>query len=369
MTRAEDIVKKVQQKELDNMRLYERMDADYSLWRSDDFHEKDDTGVGFEQYTSNDPRTFGRKSVSILAGAAVTFQTVQNNDNRSARDRDNAAEMFAIGNFKANDERLARMGDIPLRAAMSWDLCIRGRTTGRALLVRDRDQSWADATRFDPRNCTWEPGADGMLWFCHKVFKSRAQVKDEYGKSKPDTDETELVAVYDYYDKQLNTVVIPEVQETPVRNRRHGMRRNPCWNVSSTLQPMVLLPPSSSESQGASYMGDSLVDYGESIYAENRKIWPAYQKMMSIMMELASRSRKPIFGIESDSGMKLVEGNPFQDGSEIPLRTGEKLIVYDMLQSAPDLMNFMSIVSGNCSAAGSPSSCSVRLQRASLVLQ
>lgn len=359
MSLVTDIVEKVDQWELDRVSLRERMDTDYSLWRLDNFIEQDGRGVGFRQYTSNDPRTYGRKAVSILAGAAMVIQTVQGNDDRSTRDQDNAVEQFALGCLRQNDERLALNGEIPLRDALFWDLAIRGRTCGRHLLVKDRGRSSPDATRFDPRACSWDYGSDGMLWFCHKTFVSRDQIKDEYGKSKPDTDGTELVSKYDYYDRTHNTVVVPSVMETPIRNRRHGMiqhgrARVPCWNVPSSLQPTVMAPPMSTESAHPSQLGDALVDYGESIYAENRKVWPQYQFMMSIMLELAGRSRKPIFGIRSQSGLRLVEGNPFMDGSEIPLAQDEELIVYDMMKSAPDLANFMTIISGEMQRGGFP---------------
>lgn len=360
MTIAEDIVTKVDQKEMDTVALRERQDGDYSLWRNDNFVEKDAQGLGFEQYTSNDPRTYSAKAVSIVANTVMVLQTAQNNDNRSAREDDNAAEQFAIGNFKSNNERLTDNGDLILEDAIAWDLCIRGWSHGRHALIKDKGRSWADATRFDPRNVMFEyGGVGGLLWLCNKTYVSRASIKEEYNKSTPDTDETELVAKYDYYDRQKNIVIVPQVMEGPVRSRRHGMVRHgrprvPCWSVPASLQPMVMTPPIGDSSAHASQMGDALADYGESIFAENRKVWPAYQLMMSIMMELAARSRKPIFGIQSRDGIKLVEGNPFQSGAEIPLAADEKLIVYDMLASAPDLVNFMTIITGEMQRGGFP---------------
>lgn len=359
MTVAEDIVKKVDDKEQDTMALRDRMDGDYSLWRNDNFVEKDGGGIDFQQYTSNDPRTYSVKAVSIIANTAMVLQTAQNNDNRSARDDDNAAEQFAIGNFKSNDERLANNGEIPLGDAISWDLAVRGWSSGRHALVKDKGRSWADATRFDPRNVLFAYGSDGLLWLCNKTYVSREQIKEEYNRSTPDADETELVAKYDYYDRLKNIVVVPQVQETPVRSRLHKMVRYgrpkvPCWNVPASLQPMVMIPPQGDSSADASQLGDALTDYGESVFAENRKVWPAYQFMMSIMMELASRSRKPVFGIRSENGIKLVEGNPFKAGGEIPLGDGDELIVYDMLKSAPDLINFMTIITGEMQRGGFP---------------
>ena len=351
----EQIVDRVDRKEVDMVSLFKRQDHDYSLWINDEF---DGAGVGYHSYTSNDPRTFGRKAVSILSGSALTAQTPQENDDGQERDKDNAAEQFALGNFKANDERLGLLEDpTPLQQAMAWHLCIRGRTIGRHALVKERKngelKSWADATPFDPRNCTWEYGPNGLLWLCNKTYKTRLWVKETYNV-EDDGQETDLVAHYDYYDTRFNDVVVPAMNDGKVRHRKHGLGRTICWNVPSTLQPLVLVPPEKSSSQENAALGAALKDFGESIYAENRKIWPAYMLMMSIMMELASRSRKPIFGIESESGVKVVEGDPFKEGAEIPLRVNEKLIVYDMLKSAPDLINFMTLVGGEMQRGGFP---------------
>jgi len=360
MSISTDIVTKVDTNEQNTMPIRERMDNDFALWTNENFIEKDGSGLGFEQFTSNDPMTYGHKAVSILASTVMILQTMQNNDNRSVRDDDNAAEQFALGGFHQNDENLTLNGGLALKDTMSFHLDIRGWTSGRHVLIKDKGRSWVDATPFDPRNVMYEyGGTGGLLWLCNKTYVSRASIKDEYNKSTPDTDETELVAKYDYYDRQKNIVIVPQVQESPIRSRRHGMVRNgrprvPCWNVPASLQPLVMTPPQGDSSGHASQMGESMAHYGESIYAENRKVWPAYQKMMSIMMELAARSRKPVFGIQSRDGMKLVEGNPFQDGSEIPLADGETLIVYDMMKSAPDLLNFMTLVTGEMQRGGFP---------------
>lgn len=360
MTEVQDIVAKIDQKMMDTMPLRERMDSDLCLWDNENFREKDGEGLDFEQYTSNDPMTYGHKAVSIISGTSVVLQTMQNNDNRSIRDDDNAAEQFALGGFRQNDENLTLNGGLELKATMAFHLAIRGWTSGRHALVKDGGRSWTDATPFDPRDVSFEyGGTGGLLWLCNKTYVSRAAIKDEYNKQTPDTDETELVAKYDYYDRTRNLVIVPQVQDSPVRTRRHRMRRHgrprvPCWNVPASLRPLAMTPPHGDSSAHASEFGRSLAHYGESIYAENRKVWPAYQLMMSIMMELASRSRKPVFGIQSRDGMKLVEGNPFQSGSEIPLAEGETLVIYDMLKSAPDLINFMTIITGEMQRGGFP---------------
>ena len=61
----EDIIEIVNQKEQDTQTLRERMDFDYSLWRLDKYTGSEEDGLaGYMTYTTNEPRTFGRKMVS-----------------------------------------------------------------------------------------------------------------------------------------------------------------------------------------------------------------------------------------------------------------------------------------------------------------
>jgi len=380
LTRAEDIVGKTDQKEQDTDKLRRRMDIDYDLWSLRDYNGPANGSLsGYLTYTTNEPRTFGRKMVSILSSAAMTAQVPQDasmNEGRGGREENTSKERFTLGNFNSNDERLGLADRPPLRSTISWQLAIRGRTCGRAMLVKKGNKVWADATPFDPRNVMWESSDDGLLWLCHKYYRTRAQVEDQYGVNAfhTETQPNDLVLIYDYYDRTHNTLVIPAVKDEHIFNRRHGMGRVPCWNVASTLQPLVMstITDTTSASTGsassvtatnisnatslaASHLDDSLVDYGESIYGENRHQYETHNFMMSVLKNLAARSLKPVFGIESAEGTKLVEGDPFQDGSEIPLATGEKLIVYDFLKSAPDLVTYLTVVSGEFSKGGLPS--------------
>ena len=357
MTRAEDIITKVDLKEDDTDRMRLRMDLDYGLWRLDSYKGPENGSLaGYLTYTSNEPRTFGRKIVSTMSAAAMNLQVppeATQNEGRGTRDENTDKEQFLLGNFNANDERLTLADRPPLRDTMSWQLAIRGRTTGRAMLVKKGNRMWADATPFDPRNCMWEVGDDGMLWLCHKYYRTRDQVKDTYNV---DTFQTEgetndLVLIYDYYDRTFNTLIIPAVRNTHIFNRRHGMGRVPCWNVASTLQPMVMSTPtnqiSDTTSMAAAVLDEAMSDYGESIYAENRGQYETHNFMMSILKNMAARSLKPVFGISNPDGtIALVEGDPFIDGGEIPLVGEQKLIVYDFLKSAPDLVTYETVVSG-----------------------
>jgi len=161
MALADDIIEKVDQKETDTQKLRTRWAIDYEKrWLLDTYSPE---GLrGYETHTSNDPRTMAQKGISLLSGSAMTVQTPQENDARSARDDDNAKERFILGNFRANDARLALIGQPSLRQHMSFSMPIFGHTMGRALLMKRDGRAWADATPWDPKEVMWEFGHDGF---------------------------------------------------------------------------------------------------------------------------------------------------------------------------------------------------------------
>ena len=360
MALADDIIEKVDQKELDTMKLRARWVEDYEKrWLLDDYSP---TGLkGYETHTSNDSRTMARKHISILAGAAMTVQTPQENDDRTSRDNDNNKERFALGNFRANDARLALIGQQRLRDHMAFSVPIFGHSVGRAMLMKENGRSWADATPWDPKETMWEFGHRGLAWICHKYYRMPADVESEYGvKFGPNCSRHEPVLGYDYYDDEKNIFVVPGLRETRgalLKTAPHGLDRVPGWVVMSSLQPPIAR--SSMGNGGGDTMmnvqlADSLANYGESIFVENRATWEDNNFVLSIQKELVHRSLKPVFGIRSRDGVKLVEGDPFKAGAEIPLRTDEELIVYDFIRTAGDTGQYQALVNGEMQRGGFP---------------
>ena len=359
MPNADEIVELVDNHFTDTQLLRDRMDADYDDWKLEEY-----TGAGedYQNYTTNEPRTYGKKNVTMLSGAKMSVRTPQDDDPREERAKDNAKERFYLGNFRANDQRLAQMDQQPLRAALSWYVPIRGRTMGRAMLMKNTTgKVWADATPWDPRNVAWGMGANGLSWICHRHRVLRSVAKKVWKKElrrqiSESGESSEEVTFYDFYDEETNGVVIPELED---RNKfakvltRHGMMdgfgepRVPAWIATSTLEPMILTEINT--------WGESLANYGESIYADNRKIWEDYRLLVSIMLELAARGRKPVLLITSLDGTKTLEIDPFRQGATLSLAQGDKVEVLDMLSSAGDMGPLLALISGEMQRGGFPS--------------
>lgn len=345
-----EIVNLVNGKEIDTQLLRQRWDSDYSLWRKDLYQG---LGEGYLHYTSNEPRTNAKKGIGMLSSAAMLLMVPQGNDDRDTRDDDNAKEQFLRGLFRANDARLVRLIDgQPLQQAMAWDLMVRGYTCGRSMFVKNNGRVRADGTPWDPRATYWEFGADGLEWICHRFSMLRSAAEKEWGLTKSDNAHEAVVTVYDFYDDGNSIVIIPDIREAPVKNLPHGLidgdgiPRVPGWVMANTLQRPVVLNNISTSNLTAGninagsitkrQLADAQTDFGESIFADAREQIETHQFLASIRLNLAARSLKPVFSIESESGIKTVEYDPWEAGSEIPLKTGEKFIIHDAIKSAPD---------------------------------
>lgn len=343
-----EIIDKVNRKEITTRRLRQRFDADYSLWRLDKYAG---LGENYFHYTSNEPRTNAKKAIGMLSSAAMKLQVPQGNDDRDSRDSDNAKERFLLGNFKANDSRLVKRGSPPLRQFMAWSLIVRGYICGRSMLVKENNRTWADATAWDPRATFWEYGGEGLDWICYRYATSRAAAEKEWNLPETKGADEAVVTVYDWLDDKDNIVLIPDIKDSPVKNEKHGLidgdgiPLNPGWVYANTLQPNVLLHASqphlsvndlSSGSITSTQLDESLADFGESIFADNRHQYETDQMIASIRLNLVDRSLKPVFSIESASGVKQVEFDPWVSGAEIPLKENEKFIIHDAIKSAPD---------------------------------
>lgn len=364
MPTQQEILDMVERKETNSQLLRKRWDSDYANhWRLNDYNEADGKGQGFRQYTSNESRTNAKKAIGMISAAQMRLIVPQGNDPRETRDDDNKKEQFLRGNFRANDQRLIRLGEKgggPLQQQLAFYLNVRGTTVGRCLLRRRGGRPIADATPWDPRDCFWEFGPDGLDWIIHRYSIFGAQAEREWKFDRKDKD-IEVLTIYDYYDGERNIVSIPEGKDTSVKDKVHGLvdgdgePQTPAWVMANTLQPAISPSLTADGHLTSTQIEDSMLDFGESIFADGRHQYETWNFITGVRLELAGRSRKPMFGIESESGTRMVEKDPFKDGAEIALRTGEKLTVYDFLKTAGDTDALSGVVATESQKAGFPS--------------
>ncbi len=362
MPTIKEIQDMVEHKEDSTSPLRKRWDSDYGLWRGDLYAGMDAKQLAF---TSAEPRVNAKKAIGMVSGAIRKITVPEDNDSRTTRDQDNAKERFLIGNFKANDTRLINLGhDGTLQQSMAWYIMVRGTTCGRVLFRRrnGNGRGIADATPWDPRDCFWEYGPNGLAWICHRFSMLRIAAERDWQINIPDqgngrTDQ-QVLTVYDWYDGERNIV---GAEDLVFKEAIHGVTDGdgeptvPAWVNANTLQPMIT-PPRLANNQGMteSQLADSMTDFGESIFADMRHPIETYQKLASIRLNLASRSLKPPYSVTSISGTKRLDDDPYEDGTQFPLQVTETFNVHPMIASAPDTDPLTGIASSELQKAGFP---------------
>ena len=187
--------------------LRDRMEDDHALYRLDPY----DAGEGYQSYTSNEPQTFADKVIGWITSAEMTVRVPHNGADQELRTKNDEKERFLIGILRSADERLCSLMMPPLRDQLAWYTTIRGWYAGRALLAKREDGStYVDITPWDPLHTYWGLGPEGLEWACHKMIKTKDQIFAQYNvKVDWDTPQTaEGSFVYDFYDKEMNTIVI-----------------------------------------------------------------------------------------------------------------------------------------------------------------
>ena len=349
--KPEDIISKVDAHYDNTHPLRQRMDADHQLYKLDDF----DAGDGYQSYTSNEPQTYADKIVAWMSGAELVVRIPPNGNPRNTREINNDKERFIIGALRSADERLALRLVPSIRDQLAWFIAVRGWYAGRAMLVKKKDGTTViDVTPWDPLHTYWGVGSDGLSWACYKIKKTKAEIEAQYdvrlGEIREDDDG---VDVYDYYDKEYNTVVIPGrfvKKRTP-----HGSDGVPAFIGPVGATPLV-------QSMEWSSIEDTLEDYGESVFKSTRDLYDKHNFMMSVMLELTARSRKQGLKVKSRDGTKTLDEDPYKEGTEISLGQGEEIEPLGLLEMSKESGAFMGLVAGELQRGSLPHSVYGELQ-------
>jgi hypothetical protein len=352
--KAEDIIALVDAHYDATEPLRDRMQKDHDLYRLEPF----DAGEGYQSYTSNAPKTYADKVVGWMTGAEMTVRIPHDAADPELREKNELKERFLIGITRAADERLMRMMLPTLRDQISWYAAIRGWVAGRALLAKRTDgTTYVDITPWDPMHTYWGVGPDGLDWACYKVAKTKDQILAQYNiKVDWDSSYTEdAIEVYDFYDKEVNTILI-----------HNGSRSNPLLRVvkkqtshGAGQVPVFICPIGSNPyivALSQSNMRDTIADVGESVFTASRTLYPKYNLMMSILLELTVRARRQGLIVRSRDGTKTLDEDPYREGSEISLAQNENVEPLGMLETAKDTATYMGLVSGDMQRSTLPNS-------------
>jgi len=334
--------------------LRDRMEDDHSLYRLDPY----DAGEGYQSYTSNEPQTFADKVIGWITSAEMTVRVPHDGADQELRTKNDEKERFLIGILKSADERLCSLMMPQLRDQLAWYSTIRGWYAGRALLAKREDGStYVDITPWDPLHTYWGLGPEGLDWACHKMIKTKDQIFAQYNvKVDWDTPQTaEGSFVYDFYDKEMNTIVIyngntnSPLTRVVKKQTRHGASRVPVFLGPVGATPLIVGLANTS-------ITDTVADMGESVFRSTRELYPKHNLMMSTMLELTARSRRQGLKVRSRDGTKTLDEDPYLEGSEISLAQGEEVEPLGLLEVAKETGAFMGLVAGELQRGSLPHS-------------
>ena len=334
--------------------LRDRMEDDHSLYRLDPY----DAGEGYQSYTSNEPQTFADKVIGWITSAEMTVRVPHDGADQELRTKNDEKERFLIGILKSADERLCSLMMPPLRDQLAWYSAIRGWYAGRALLAkRDDGSTYVDITPWDPLHTYWGLGPEGLEWACYKMIKTKDQIFAQYNvKVDWDTPQTaEGSFVYDFYDKEMNTIVIYNgntnnpLTRVVKKQTRHGASKVPVFLGPVGATPLIVGLANTS-------ITDTVADMGESVFRSTRELYPKHNLMMSTMLELTARSRRQGLKVRSRDGTKSLDEDPYLEGSEISLAQGEEVEPLGLLEVAKETGAFMGLVAGELQRGSLPHS-------------
>ena len=355
------IVKLVEAHERYASGLHQRMEDDWDLLTLKEYYP----GEGYRSYTSNEPMTYYIKLVSFLVMALIKPRIPVEKAKKNKRTLSSAKERFISGILKANDERLLRLGELPLQTQLASYICSRGWFCGRSLLVKDpiTEETYADITPWDPLHVSWGMGRKGLKWVCYKTKKTHAELAEEYPDTMPELvgangyfdspslDDSTGIDVYEWYDEWHSIVAVndkfakPPTPHGSVDGR--GRPQVPCFFGSVGPLPLIR----SRNMTGSA----NLVHQGESIFAPNRGIYQKVNLVLSTMLQLVALSRDQSRVLYSEDGTKTLEENPSLEGSVVPLVFGkDKLDVIQLLEMSKDTGAFLGIIAGEIQRGALP---------------
>ena len=350
--KPEDIVDLVESHYDATEPLRQRMQDDHALYRLEPY----DAGEGYQSYTSNEPQTYAEKIISWIAGADMTVRIPHDGADADLREKNDLKEKFLIGIEKSANERLCKMMLPELRDQLAWYSAIRGWYAGRALLAKREDGStYVDITPWDPLHTYWGVGPDGLEWACYKMPKTKDQIFSQYNvKIDWETSHTiDGIEVYDFYDKEMNTILIYNGSKTtPLirvikKQTPHGADQVPVFLGPIGANPYIV-------ALSQSTMQDTIADVGESVFRSTRELYPKHNLMMSTMLELTARSRRQGLIVRSRDGTKSLDEDPYLEGSEISLAQNENVEPLGLLEMAKETGAFMTLVSGEMQRGSLP---------------
>ncbi len=305
---------------------------------------------GFRIYTSNEAQTFAKKVISTLVLSKLSTRVPAGDAFRDKRDLHDLKEQLAVGLLEsANELRIEMSLGGSILEELVWYTCIRGAYAVRALLVKDKDGGQhVDITPLDPRDVYWKVGAGGLEWAAIKSWMTIDDVHARFGiHVEGHQSSLDLIEVIDYYNRSQNMIIIPEHKEGFAKSpTRHGNKGVPIHIGMVGAHPRITRRSRISTGASGSDYSVSLLNWGQSIFVENRETYALHNEVMSIYLHLVAAARQQTWVLHSRGAEKQLDEDPNPEGGVISLDIEDKLATIPLPEMTKDAAALLGLTSG-----------------------
>lgn len=257
-----------------------------------------------DNVTSNDPLVYAVAVQGILA-AAQRQTIVEGRDLPKGENKANKVEDFLDDVFAMANEVLVENMDYTIDTFINEQIVIRGRCAARALVGMEGDRWIPYIDPIDTRNFVYEKGRRGMIWGGYETRRAKSAIEEEYGV----TIEGKDALVVDFWNKEKNEIYIASKLESTQPNT---FEQCPFAIALSNMGSLL-----TSE--------DAQKHRGESVFWQNRDLYPEYNKSLTIYQSLSMETFRPPIAAYSEDGTMLPGVSPYGSRKVTALKFGEKL--------------------------------------------
>ncbi len=314
-----------------------RWEADYDLYRLKPYN----AGKGYLSYTSNSPRVLANRIISVIASAALQIRVPEELlDDEQARQSGNV-ERFYYGALNLNDAELRKEQLPPLQAQLAWYAVVRGTIVVRPYVYKnDKGETCADVRAWDIYNVAYGRNSDGLEWAAHTYKLSGAETKARFDIEVGTSD----VEIVDYWNTE-----------------KYGVFANNQWVTALTPHecdycPVIILPVGATPKIWQDNLSSTASEMGESIFANNRDLYPIMNKTLSDLLTIQRRGVKVPLGVWTADGESPINEDIWQveKASVVPFHIGDEVKPL-MPQTMPaDTSTLINWTSGEAQRGGLP---------------
>ena len=324
--------------------LKARWEKDFRLWSLQPY----DAGAGYYSYTTNSPRVFSDKVVSLLNDSALLVSIPD--DLLLGEDELEVAsnvERFWYGSLNMNDEKLLLLPKKPtIRSLMSWYSAVRGAFGTRVYVYKDdHGKTQPDIKIWDIYSMAYGADNDGVIWATRLFKMTKEQAEKEYGNIIGKYKQGATIDGVEYWDREKYCLII-EGQLTDKGFIKHGLKYCPVAIIGVGSTPEVWQDDAV----------ETTSHVGESVLAPARDIFPAMSKTFSDLVTMVRRGVKVPMGYWSNSGTKTIDHDIFQvdKAAVVPFQTDDKFLPLLPQTMPPDSTNAINIMMGEMQRATFP---------------